>query len=130
MAANTKRFVVDASFALAFLLPDEFHLKVDTTFKQFKEGKNDLFSTSLIYFEVINGLKSASIQKRVSSSYCQKRLEEFLNYQINIYPVDFLEVFLLSEKTKLTPYDASYLYLSKTLSAPLLTLDKELKKHA
>lgn len=45
---------------------------------------------------------------------------------IEEYPVDHAEVLALAEATRLTHYDASYLWLARRLAAPLVTLDKAL----
>jgi predicted nucleic acid-binding protein len=41
-----------------------------------------------------------------------------------------LEVVLLAEATKLSFYDASYLWLSRSLGVPLVTLDRRLEDAA
>ena len=129
MAENIKKtFVVDASFVLAFLMPDENHLETDPFFNQFKSSLINLITSRILPFEVTNGLKSALLRKRVTRGYCLNRMKEFLNYQIEIKEVNFKEVFLLAEKHDLTTYDASYLWLSKQNYAPLLTFDKKLRK--
>ena len=129
MAGNTKKtFVVDASFVLAFLMPDENHLEIDPIFNQFKASLIDLSASPVLPFEVTNGLKSALMKKRITKDYCLNRIDEFFNYQIEIREVNFREVFLLAGKYNLTTYDASYLWLNKKFDAPLLTLDQKLKK--
>ena len=40
--------------------------------------------------------------------------------------VDFREVLLLAERTRLTVYDAAYLWLARRLGADLVTLDRQL----
>ena len=40
--------------------------------------------------------------------------------------VDFREVLLLSERKRLTVYDAAYLWLARRLGADLVTLDRQL----
>lgn len=131
MAENIKKtFVVDASFVIAFLMPDESRLEIDSVFNQFKSSLINLTASPILPFEVTNGLKSALLKKRVTKDYCLSRMEEFFNYQIETQEVNFKEVFLLAEKYNLTTYDASYLWLNKKFDAPLLTLDKRLIKLA
>ena len=50
--------VVDASFILAFLLPDERVEQVDEIFYLYETGKITLFSTKLLPFEILNGLRN------------------------------------------------------------------------
>lgn len=129
MAGNIKKtFVVDASFVIAFLMPDENRLEIDSVFNQFKSSLINLTASPILPFEVTNGLKSALLKKRITKDYCLGRMQEFFNYQIEIREVNFIEVFLLAEKYNLTTYDASYLWLRRKLNAPLLTLDKQLSK--
>lgn len=45
---------------------------------------------------------------------------------IDIVAVDHRNVLILAEETGLTVYDASYLWLAKTLDAELVTLDRAL----
>lgn len=129
MAENTRKtFVVDASFVIAFLMPDESRLEIDSVFNQFKSSLISLTASPILPFEVTNGLKSALLKKRITKDYCLHRMEEFFSYQIETQEVNFKEVFLLADKYNLTTYDASYLWLNKKLNAPLLTLDKKLAK--
>ena len=46
------------------------------------------------------------------------------------HDVDHAEIVLLAERLKLSAYDASYLWLARTLSAELVTLDDKLNKAA
>lgn len=127
MAGNVKtKLVIDASFALAFILPDEYNLEANNYFNQFKAGTINFISSPLLMFEITNGLLLALKRKRVNKDYCKERLEELSNYKIEIEKINFTETFLLAQKHNLTFYDASYLYLSQSQNLPLLTLDKHL----
>ena len=128
MAANTKKqFVIDASYALAFLLPDEYNPQVDAIFNQYRADLIQLISSPLFLFEVINGLKTALQRKRINLAYCKNRIEEFLDYGIAIYPIDYMKTFLLADKHSLTFYDASYVFLAKQKKTQILSLDKKLQ---
>lgn len=50
----------------------------------------------------------------------------FLRMDIRFIEVDFTEVLILAERSGLTSYDASYLWLARKLQAELVTLDKQL----
>lgn len=128
MAVNIKRnFIVDASFVLTFLLPDEYNPETDMYFNQFKAGLINFISSPLLTFEVINSLIVSLKRKRIDKDYCQERLKELLDYDIEIKEVDSMKTFSLAQGNDLTFYDASYLYLAQTNNFPLLTLDKKLK---
>lgn len=129
MAASTNRsVVVDASFVLAFLMPDEYYAEVDQSFNQFRAGLVDFITSPILSFEVANSLLMAQRRKRIDKSYSQARLKEFLNYGIEVKEVDFERVLKLASELDLTVYDASYIYLSKKHKAKLLTLDQKLAK--
>lgn len=129
MAAN-KKYIVDASLILSFLLPDEDHTEVDQFFNQYETGAVNFLSTPLLPFEVLNGLKLAVVRKRINTKYAKERMKEFFNYNIKLESVDFFEVFNLAQKHNLTVYDASYLYLSRIQKTQLLTTDEALQKLA
>ena len=49
-----------------------------------------------------------------------------LDLPITLHAVDPLAVFALAVETGLTAYDGAYLWLSRELKAPLVSLDREL----
>ena len=120
---------VDASFILAYLLPDEV-FSADTLIKRFKAGQTAFISTQLLPFEVLNSLKCALKQKRIIAFQVGVLSRRFLEMEIELLPVEFIEVFKLAEKKNLTIYDAGYLWLAKSRKVKLQTLDKQLKKIA
>lgn len=121
-------YILDASFMLAFLLPDEYIKEVEIIFQKYKVGEINFISPHLLPFEVVNGLKYALRSKRIDLKTATNLISDFLIYQFIFQRVEMEEVLKLSLDQNLTVYDASYLYLAKTLSAPLLTLDNDLKK--
>ena len=128
MVANNQRYIVDASFVLSFLLPDENHKETDLFFNQYKAGAIEFLSPLLLPFEVVNGLKMAVVRKRIDSSYAKKRMKEFFNYQIKLSGVDFFEVFEAAKRHNLTVYDACYFYLARLNKIQLLTQDEQLQR--
>ncbi len=52
----------------------------------------------------------------------------FYKMEMSYPAIEMTEVIGLSEKTGLSTYDASYLWLAQSLEAELITLDKELEK--
>lgn len=126
MEGNIKTFCVDASFVLSFLLPDETARNADDVIDQYSNGDINLFSTLLLPFEVLNGLKTAVKRKRITKKLAGKLALDFLNLEIPLESVDFVKAFDLSQRRDLTVYDASYVLCSKMHNATLLTLDKKL----
>ncbi len=128
MAANIKNFVLDASFLLSVLLPDEQGTRVaKESSKLLIDENNIFFAPRLLEFEVLNSIKSAIISKRIKKNLIGDVLDAFEKTRIKYLDIDKKKVLNLSIKKNLTFYDASYLYLAKTNKAKLLTLDKKLK---
>lgn len=67
MEENTKAYIIDASFVLAYLLPDENVALVDRVFASQITGKFMLHAPSLLSFEVTNGLYAAYLKKNNTS---------------------------------------------------------------
>lgn len=121
-------YTADASFVLAFLLPDEKKKSIDEYFKRFIEGKISLMSSAILPFEVLNGLKTAVLQKRLDEKTALVLAKAFLNLEIETKEVDFTNCLKIACKQNITVYDASYVYLSQAAKAPLLSLDKKLSR--
>ena len=127
---NTTAFIIDASYLLGWLIPDETTLDISDIMQQYANGSLQLFSTNLLPFEIANGLRSATLQKRVNVRQASKLLDLFLHLGIELENVDIDHVWNLSQKHYLTCYDAAYLALSREKKLPLLTHDSALRKVA
>jgi len=119
-------YVVDASFILAFLLRDSNSSQADTYFKKYRNDIIIFVAPELLYYEVLNGLKSACLTKRIDQKQCARLLSLFLALDIKTQIVDWNTVLKVAFTKKITCYDASYLVLSQKLKAKLLTFDKQL----
>jgi predicted nucleic acid-binding protein len=129
MAENTKkRYCVDASYMLAFLLPDERESEVARIFEEYALHKNELVTTTLLKYEVSNALWSAVKRKRLSSRDARKLLKAFGELEIAEHDVSVEELFESARSHKLSCYDASYFVLSKKTHSQLLSLDAKLLK--
>ena len=86
----------------------------------------ELYAPPLLAYELTSvarkkALKYPQLRERISEA-----LEISLSLNINWTEVDHLEVLRLALETGLTTYDASYLYLARSLGVPLLTFDGRL----
>jgi predicted nucleic acid-binding protein len=122
--------IIDASFVLSFLLPDERILKTDEVFSQYLSGEIVLVAPTLLPFEVTNGLQSACLRKRIDQKTGTALIENFCNLDIGVVPVYLPEVFSLAIAKKLSFYDAAYAWLAQSRGCPLMTHDKKLAKIA
>lgn len=118
--------VVDASYILAFLLPDEHIDRVDRVFDAYQEGKISLVSTLLLPFEVFNGLASAVKQKRLTQKSAVKLGQGFLELSIAFEPINYVDALELALNNKLSVYDGAYLLLAQQNRLKLLTCDDRL----
>jgi predicted nucleic acid-binding protein len=129
-AVNTNQkntFVVDTPFVLAYLLPDEGGRVVEEIFSRFEENKINFVSPYLLAFEIMNGLRSATIQKRQSMTTAEHLLDSFLHMGILFEKVNEKEVFRFAVRKGISAYDASYVWLAKSKKLELLTLDEKLE---
>ena len=130
MAVSIKSFVVDASFVLSSLLPDEESPSADKYIRRHINGDIELISSRIFEFEVFNGFRSAILKKRITKEDTLRLSEKFLKLGIKYEDADIHEAFLVALKENLSVYDASYVYLARLKRISLLTLDSRLKRLA
>ena len=131
MAASietSEKFVVDASFVLSYLLPDEENEYVKELFLDYQKRKIDFISASLLPYEVVNGVKSAVIRERMGTAQAKSLIREFLKLDFALEKINEIEIFSLAISHDISIYDASYLCLAKSEKISLLTLDEKLRK--
>lgn len=115
--------VVDASAIVALLFNE---LTREGIVPRLRDAT--LRAPSLIGFEVAN----ACLKKiRAAPAERQRLLEAFSlldALSISLVTVDLDAAFVLAEQTKLSLYDASYLWLARALGAELVTVDEKLAR--
>ncbi len=127
VSGNIATYVLDSSFVLSFLLPDEHSAGVDEYFDQYDLGMSIFLSSGVLSFEVMNGLLNAIKRKRINQEKATVLLKGFTNLRILYEPIDETMIFRLAGEKSLTIYDASYLAIALKYKIPLLTFDKHLK---
>lgn len=125
MAGKSKTYVIDASFVLALLLPDE---QTVTQVQQFLASPSRISAPTLLPYEVANGLKSAQKQKRISQDSIGPLWHNFAAIPIHFEPVNLEKSLNLAIDLNLSVYDASYVWLAQSNQTKLLTLDKKLQQ--
>ena len=128
MEENNSSYVIDSSFILAHLLPDKASNNVQKFFDRLKKEPIILVAPYIFPFEVLNGIQTAVIRKRITPNLARKLGEKFLKIAVKLEDVNFLKVVPIAQSQLLTIYDASYVYLAENLNIPFLTLDEKLKK--
>jgi len=117
--------VVDASAlaAVMFLEPEAPRVAAALERQQWH-------APAMLPFELTNIARTRMKRAPAQAALIEEALEDMLAHPISFDPVDFTSVLNLAVETGLTAYDASYLWLSRHLDAPLVTLDRELAAHA
>jgi predicted nucleic acid-binding protein len=124
---NPEDVVIDASIAVAEILPDEKIAKeIENYFHLFAKSKLNFVAPLLLKYEVTNAMKSAVLQKRTTIMDSKQMLNKFFSLPIVYLDVDFEIALELALKENISVYDSAYLYLSKMYKLKLLTLDEKL----
>jgi len=126
-------FVVDASIALAWLLPDEETEKAEKVV--ILARLSGAIAPALFPLEVANALRTNLRCGRIDVGYRDKALAELDRASVardleSYDPEILLETVRLSDLHGLTVYDAAYLELAIRHDAPLGTLDDDLRRAA
>jgi len=129
MAANIDS-VVDASMVLAWLLPDERETMVNRIFTAYRQKKSHIYAPKLLIYELMNGLKSAILRKRIDWLKAKQAIKVFKQMKFELIDQSGEEetIIKLANKLSLSVYDASYVALAKKFKLKLLSLDKKLAK--
>ncbi|MEM3389720.1 MAG: type II toxin-antitoxin system VapC family toxin [Thermoproteota archaeon] len=122
--------VVDTSVLLASLLPDEpTHAAAKEVLRRalLPEGWLQLVSTTLLPYELTNGLWQAVRAGRVPLEGVETLLAQFEIFDISLHPVPPKAVLSLAKHLGYpSAYDVAYLALAEALQAPFLTADRRL----
>ena len=132
-AAATRRFVLDASVAVAWCFEDE------TT--KFTEGVLDLISAgaealvpSIWPLEISNALLIAERRKRIALAKVTALLHRIAGLPIHVTRTEskqaFEQILPMARQQGLSQYDAAYLELAVREGLALATLDGELQRAA
>jgi predicted nucleic acid-binding protein len=122
-------FVVDASFALAWVLKDETTAETDKVLDSLGRGAK-AFVPALWRWEIANGLLTVAKHKRATTTEVNGHLLRLRSLPIEIDETAPEQAWSLThslaQKHKLTSYDAAYLELAIRRGLPLATLDSDL----
>lgn len=122
-------FVVDASIAGAWLLPDEENTIAEQAMTRMAE--EDAVAPDLLRHEIRSILLSAERRERISADFVHSALARFRALPLQLVgPGDDTEVVRLSRKYRLSAYDAAYLAVALLEQLPLATLDRRLAEAA
>jgi len=113
--------VIDASALVALLFGEPEAERVAD-----RIGGDALIAPSLLPFEVANACLMKIRRRPTGRDAFLAGYGLFEAMELRLLAVDQPEVLALAERTALTVYDASYLWLAQSLDADLVTLDRSL----
>lgn len=130
MAGNIDGVVVDASVILALLLAEQAGDVFVPQLENIKKNGGVLYAPCLLFYEVLNGLKSNVIRNRIGRDDIEDIWERFLKLKVEFVNQEEVgkDIAKLSVESDLTGYDASYVVLARKLGVRLMSLDEKLMK--
>lgn len=122
--------VLDSSVALAFLLDEEASPQIRATVRRWVDRGEQFAVPSLFWLEVVNVL--ARVRQLPGKTVLESvfHLDDLGITTVEPDRVQLLLTIGRVERHRLTAYDASYLALAHSLSAPLATIDRRLAEAA
>jgi len=121
-----KHIVVDASVVLKWQLDDEQHVSQATALRDdfYARGAIKAIAPHLLTYEVVNGVATATRQKRVASDKAVEAMGNLLALGLELREVAPLRVLELALRYNLAAYDAAYLALAEAEGCELWTGDR------
>lgn len=130
---SKSQIVIDASFFLKLLLPENKSNKAEKLWKNWIEDSVEVVAPTLIIFEVTSVLKNKVWRGILENNDAAEIIDQIKHFEITfIYTEEILDVAWEVGSVLKTPtlYDCFYLALSKFLVIPLWTADKKLYNSA
>ncbi|MCD2184705.1 type II toxin-antitoxin system VapC family toxin [Rhizobium sp. GN54] len=122
-------FVVDASIAGTWLLPDEENEFAAQVMSRMAD--EDALAPDLLQHEIRSILLSAERRGRIDDDLVYTALSRFRGLPLRLVSrSDDAEVVRVARRYQLSAYDAAYLALALLENAPLATLDRKLASAA
>jgi len=126
-----KHAVVDASYAGAWVLPDEHSDEAERFLMTVFDGKVALAAPDLWHYEMCNLLAMAARRGRIGEAQVLEGMELMSAMPINFHDhhgtLSRRRMLLLAARFSLSAYDAAYLELADRLQCSLLTNDDALR---
>jgi predicted nucleic acid-binding protein len=122
--------VVDASAFASWAFPDEGSDRVSQALIRVMTEEESATSAALFPLEVLHAAGKALARGRFTPSVHQHVLRLLSRLPVSLAPmrVSPLEYWDWARALELTPYDAAYLKVAVDLKAPLVTMDRALRR--
>ena len=118
--------VVDASVVLKWQLDDEEYIPQATALRNdfYALGAVKAIAPHLLFYEVMNGILTATRRKRLDSDKALKALDNLAGLGVELKGVAAERVLGLALDHNLSAYDAAYLALAESEACELWTGDR------
>lgn len=90
----------------------------------------DVFAPEILPYEIGNALSAMYKRKQITSKEALTAQRATNVISVRLMPIDIQEALGLAMEFAIYAYDAYFLQCAKSLSSPLLTLDKRMKQVA
>lgn len=122
----TKQIVVDASVVLKWQLDDEEYIPQAIALRDdfYLEGAIKAIAPYLLTYEIINGVATATRQKRIQSNMAIEAVSNLLALGVEQMAVEPQRILELALQYNLSAYDAAYLALAEAEGCELWTGDR------
>lgn len=120
-------FVVDASVILAaILLEEKYNKSANRILESYQLKKINLIAPNLLTYEVLNGIRTAFIRKRVTNVLAEKISAVYEKLDIILFEPVKTHLLHTSLSLNISIYDGSYISLMLLKKRPFITADKML----
>lgn len=128
------KVVLDASFAAAWIIPDESSKEAESCLREILNGELEMATTALWHYEMCNLLNSAIRRKRLDEASADLALGllQLVPSDIHYHQQELWQrrLLILARRFGLSAYEAAYLELADRLQCPLRTNDRTLRAAA
>lgn len=125
-AGYSAQFVVDASVALKWIWDEEGSDGARSYARRAATGEVGLSAPALFWYELANALRYGSARPSDSAHDAWDVLHAIPINTIDFQPEAFPLIAGLAAEQSITVYDASYVFLARSLSVPFITADERL----
>ena len=120
----TQRLVCDASAVVAVLLD----AGQDGTWVAERLAGAELFAPALMPFECANIIRRHELGELISADQAAQAHADLVDLPIELWPYEVLARRAWQLRRNASTYDAAYIALAEAVGAPLVTLDRRLRR--
>lgn len=120
----TDRIVCDASAVVAALLDSGS----DGQWASQWMARDELFAPTLLPYECANIIRRQELSGVISADQAAQAHADLVDLAVDLWPYELLAERAWELRANLSIYDASYVALAEILAAPLITLDRRIRR--